>query len=199
MASNVKESLGSKLEAMDARMFYIILGVGLLLVFLLDYFLLMSPQLKTLAKINPEIKIIQEDITKARNNMQRLSQYEGQVRKYTADIERENVKVEPRDDVPLILEHISRIASEHKVKINQIMPNVIDSEIVLENDERVYYDLPIDLEAKATYHDLGRFVNAIEQGSIFLKVGELTIASIEGRKTLSVKVTFDALVYDEIQ
>lgn len=187
------------MEGMDAKVFYIILGVGLLLVFLLDYFLLMSPQLKTLAKINPEIKIIREDINKARDNIQRLAQYEGQVQKYRADIDRENTKVEPRDDVPLILEHISRVASEYKVKINQIMPNVIDSEIVLENDERVYYDLPIEIEAKAAYHDLGRFVNAIEQGSIYLQVGELTIAGIEGRKDLSVKVTFDALVYDEIQ
>ncbi len=198
MRSNVKESLGSKLEHMDAKVFYIILAVGLLVLFLLDYFVLMAPQLKTLSKINPEIKILREDISRARDNIQRLGNYESQVRKYEADIAVENKKVELRDEVPLILEHISRIAGENKVTINQIMPNVIDSEIVLENDERVYYDLPIDIEARAAYHDLGRFVNAIEQGSIFLKVGELTIAGVEGRKDLSIRITFDALVYDEI-
>lgn len=199
MKSNMRESIGGAFDGMDAKVFYLILGVGLLAVFLLDYFLLMSPQLKTLSKINPEIKILAEDITKARNSMQRLGQYQNQVSKLTTDIARENKKVELRDEVPLILEHISRIASEHKVQINQIMPNVIDSEIVLENEERIYYDMPIDIEAKAAYHDLGRFVNAIEKGSIFLKVGELTIAGIEGRKDLSIKITFDALVYDEIR
>ncbi|MCA9393380.1 MAG: type 4a pilus biogenesis protein PilO [Candidatus Omnitrophica bacterium] len=199
MKSSMKETIGGTFEGMDAKVFYLILGVGLLAVFLLDYFLLMAPQLKTLSKINPEIKILGEDIGKARNNIQRLAQYQSQVTKLTADIALENKKVELRDEVPLILEHISRVAGEYKVKINQIMPNVIDSEIVLENDERIYYDLPIDIEARAGYHDLGRFVNAIEQGSIFLKVGELTIAGIEGRKDLSIKVTFDALVYDEIK
>lgn len=199
MKSNLKESIRSKMDGMDAKMFYVILGVALLAVFLLDYFLLMSPQLNTLTKINPEIKQLQEDITKAKNNSQRLPQYEGQVVQLEADIKQENTKVELRDEVPLILEHISRIASENKVKINQIMPNVIDSEIVLENDERIYYDLPIDIEAKAAYHNVGRFVNAIEKGPIFLSVGELTVAAIEGRKQLSVKITFDALVYDEIE
>ena len=198
MKNNLKDSLGSKFEGMDDKALYIIFGVVLLAVFLLDYFFLMRPQLNTLTKINPEIKILQEDITKARNDITRVGQYQDQVQQYKSKIDVENTKVELRDEVPLILEHISRIADDHKVKINQIMPNVIDSEIVLENDERIYYDLPIDLEARASFHDLGRFVNAIEQGPIFLKVGELTIAGIENRKQLSIKVTFDALVFDEI-
>ncbi|MBZ0165567.1 MAG: type 4a pilus biogenesis protein PilO, partial [Candidatus Omnitrophica bacterium] len=177
---------------------YYVFGVVLLTVFLLDYFLLMAPQLNTLAKINPEIKILREDIDKARNDIARIGQYQSQVKKFQEDINQENKKVELRDEVPLILEHISRVADQNKVILNQIMPNVIDSQIVLENDERIYYDLPIDIEARASYHDLGRFINAIEQGPIFLKVGEMTMASIENRKQLSIKVTFDALVYDEI-
>lgn len=198
MKSNFKDSLSSKFQGMDDKTLYYVFGVVLLTVFLLDYFLLMRPQLNTLAKINPEIKILREDIGKARNDIARIGQYQSQVKKFQADINQENKKVELRDEVPLILEHISRIADQNKVTINQIMPNVIDSEIVLENDERIYYDLPIDIEARASYHDLGRFVNAIEQGPIFLKVGEMTMASIENRKQLSIKLTFDALVYDEI-
>jgi len=197
MKNDLKEKFNEKFEKMDDKTLYYIFGGILLLVFLLDYFVLMRPQLATLTKINPELKILSTDIEKAKVEITKLDQYKKEVVRMEDAIKKENEKVEPREEVPLILEHVSRLANTNGVKINQIMPNVIDSEIVLENNERVYYLLPIEIEAKAGYHNLGRFINTIEQGEIFLKVKKLTIAAVANTKEHSIKLTLDAIVYEK--
>ncbi|MBP9854561.1 MAG: type 4a pilus biogenesis protein PilO [Candidatus Omnitrophica bacterium] len=197
MKNNVKEQFKEKFEKMDEKTIYIIFAAVLFSVFLLDYFVLMRPQLAALTKINPEIKILSDDIAKAKIDITKLDQYQKNVVELEEGIQKENKKVEPKEDVPLILEHISRLANKNGVKINQIMPNAVDSEIVLENNERVYYSLPIEVEAKAGYHNFGRFINAIENGDKFLRVKKLTMASMAGAKDHSVKLTLEAIVYEK--
>lgn len=199
MKNDLKDKISEKFEKMDDKTLYYIFGGVLLLVFLLDYFVLMRPQLATLTKINPELKILAGDIEKAKTEITKLDQYKKEVSRLEDAIKKENEKVEPREEVPLILEHISRLANTNGVKITQIMPNVIDSEIVLENNDRVYYSLPIDIEAKAGYHNFGRFIDTIEQGEIFLQVKKLTIASTANTKDHSIKLTLDAIVYEKAE
>ncbi|MGE0269003.1 MAG: type 4a pilus biogenesis protein PilO [Candidatus Omnitrophota bacterium] len=197
MKNDLKEKFNEKFEKLDDKTLYYIFGGVLLLVFLLDYFVLMRPQLATLTKINPELKILAVDIDKAKGEIMKLDQYQKEVARLEGVIKKENEKVEPREEVPLILEHVSRLANDNGVKINQIMPNVIDSEIVLENNDRVYYALPIEIEARAGYHNLGRFIDVIERGEIFLKVTKLTIASSTNTKEHSIKLTLGAIVYEK--
>ncbi len=195
---DVKEKISSTVEKLDDKTIYYILGGILLVVFLLDYFVLMRPQLATLTKINPEIKKLSDDISRAKTDIQRLPQYKKQMAGLEAKIADENGKMELREEVPLILEHLSQIALKHDVKINQIMPNNIDSEIILENEDRVYYSMPIEIEARAGYHNFGKFIDAVEKGGIFLKVKTMMVASSGDKREHVIKLTLESIVYEEL-
>lgn len=191
------DQFSSLLDNIDEKTRYYIFGGILLFFFLLDYFLLMGPQLGALSKINPEIKILKEDISKAKTNIKMTSQYENQVDDLKRKVAIMNLRVKSREEVPMILENISVLANTNGVKIDNIMPSTADQEILLENDERIYYSLPITLEASSGYHDFGRFINNIETGDIFLKINTFTISSGKDSKRHNINLILGAVVFEE--
>ncbi len=182
----------------EQKKMYVFLGI-LLLVFVLDYFIIMRTQIKTLSKISPEIEVLSKDLKKTKNDLLRLNQYRKDVRKSSDEVEDLNERIRSREEVPLILEHISRIANDNGVVINQIIPDTKDQELLLENEEREYYALPINLEAKGAYHNVGRFLNSIENNEAYINVGKFSITSKIGKKKHAVQLTFKAIVFENVE
>ena len=191
------EKIKSALANLDEKNRYYIFGGILLFVFLLDYFLLMRPQLGALAKLNPENKILSEEIQKAKDDIQQLTHYQKEVEKAKQKVEEVNLKVRSREEVSAILETITLLANKNGVKIEQITPDTTDQKVLLDNKERKYYALPIDVQAKAGYHDLGRFLNQVETEGLFLAVNNFTISSSGELRYQNVKLTLKAIVFEE--
>ena len=177
--------------------YYIFIGI-LVFVFLMDYFLLMSRQLSALRKINPEISLLSEDIKKVKNDMKKLDTYRADLEEISKKFEEANLKVKSRDEVSVILEYIANTASETGVKIDQIMPDTLDQELLTENNQRKYFDLPIYMEARSDYHSFGRFFNKFEQNDISLRIGSYTIVVTNDTRSHSIKLTFRATVYEDV-
>jgi len=159
---------------------------------------LMSPQLAAFDKINPEINRVADKIEKAKSDMKKLDTYQSDLEKLSKKFEEANLKVKSRDEVPSILEHIANIAHASGVKIDQIMPDSLDQALLTENKQRRYYDLPIYMEARSSYHNLGRFLNELGQNEISLRIGSFTIVATNDTRYHLVKLTFKATVYEEI-
>ena len=192
-----KEKIQDKLSTLSDKQIYWLFAGILLTVFLLDFLLLMQPQLKTLSKINPKIKLVKEDIKKAEGNIAKTEYYRGEVKKLESDLNSVNINVLHRQDIPLILEKISRISNKNKVRIDQVMPDTISQELLLENDEKRYYILPIEVEGKSAYHDFGRFIEAIEKEDIYLSVHSFNLSAKAGSKQHTLALTLHAVVYEE--
>ena len=67
-------------SADDKQKIYIFWGI-VFLVFVLDYFLVMGPQIRTLTKINPEIKLLAEQLEKTNNDFKRVGQYREEIQR----------------------------------------------------------------------------------------------------------------------
>src|SRR3972149_1490460 len=122
----------------EKKRFYLFIGV-LVFVFLLDYLILMRPQLSTLMKINPEINILSQDIKQTQDDLLKISFYKSEVDRLRKNIKEVNQMIRSKDEVPLILERISRLANQNSIKIDQIMPNTQGQEILLDNKEQKYF------------------------------------------------------------
>lgn len=190
------DQVKAKLENMDEKQRYYIFGGMLVFIFLLDYYILMKPQLAALAEINPKIEILQEDLKKAKSDIKNLDQYNADVEKLRSDVDVINLRVEARNEVPLILERISVMANQNNVRLEQIMPNTLDQEKILENNDRSYYSLPILVEAKTGYHNFGKFLNQIERSNVFLRIDNFTIASSTDTKNHAIKIRLETVIYD---
>jgi len=186
------------LDKIEGKNSYYVFVAMLLIISLLDYFLLMSPQLGALRKISPEIKILAEDLDKAKSNMNKVDSYRTELERLTQNLDSANVKIKSRNEVPVVLERIASLASETGVKIDQIMPDTLAQELITENNQRKYFALPIYMEARSGYHDFGKFLNKMEQDDISLKIGSFTIVATSDNRYHAVKLTFQATLYEEI-
>lgn len=175
---------------------YFLIG-ALLFVFFLDYFILMRPQLVTLTKINPEIKMLSRDIEKAREDIQKLSFYQSEVKRLESLLAETSQKVKSKEEVSIILEQISRMANQNNVKIDQFMPFVEDQKVLLDDNKRSYYALPILVQGRSGYHDLGRFLNQLEKSNLFLYVTSFSIIAGEDARAHALKMNLQAIVFEE--
>jgi len=189
-------SIFTKVEGKNR--YYVFVGI-LFFVLLLDYFILMRPQLGALKKINPEIKTLSENIKKAKEDIKKLNTYKSDLEKVSQKFEEANLKVKSRDEISFVLEYIARIANETGVKIDQIMPDTLGQELLTENNQRKYFDLPVYMEARSGYHNFGRFINKIEQNDISLRVGTFTVVVTNDKRLHTIKMTFKATIFEEVE
>ena len=198
MNLDITEKLSPLLDKIGGKGRYYIFGAFLLLIFALDYIFLMRPQFTALNKINPEIKIVSDQINKAKEDMTKLDSYRKDLQNMSSKFAEAKVSVRSRDEVSMILEHIAYIANETGVKIDQIMPDMLEQELLTENNQVKYYDLPIYLETRCGYHNLGRFLNRLDTEDISLRVGGFTVAATNDMQHHMVKLTLKATVFEEI-
>lgn len=166
-----------RLKKLDPKYHYYILGGALLFVFLLNYFLLLRPLLGSLNKVNTQISELKHNLTDVKTDIARVDQNREQLEKIRNEVNEVKVKIRSAQEVPVILEDISRIATAQGIKIEQLMP-LKDQKVLLAKQKDVeYYALPILIQARSAYHDLGRWLEQLEQEKIFYGLGNLSIVS----------------------
>ncbi|MCA9401760.1 MAG: type 4a pilus biogenesis protein PilO [Candidatus Omnitrophica bacterium] len=194
---NLIEKLKPYLDKIDNRnKTYILIGV-LVSIVIFDFTLLLWPQISTLSKIGPEITKLETDLEQTRNDILRMNQYQKQVEEYREKLKIVEKKILSKEEIPIILEKISRLAIENGVVIEQIVPGTDSAELILESGGKNYFSLPIRIQADSGYHQFGRFLNQIEREEINMKVGDFTIASRMDMKEHAVEMVLIAVVFDE--
>jgi Tfp pilus assembly protein PilO len=196
---SISEKISSVLENLDDKQRYGIFAGILLFVFLLNFFVLMQPQLTSLSKISPEIKTLKTDVKTATDNIARTSHYRGEVDRLRDGFERINFKIKKKEELPIILEKISVIADNNSIKLDHISPNSQDEEIILENNQRTYYHLPISIKARGAYHNFGKFLNDIENEDSFIGIGTFSITKSTDTRKHAIVMVLKAMVYEEVE
>lgn len=186
-----------RLKKLDPKYHYYLLGGVLLLVFLADYFLLLRPLLGSLNKLSSQTAELRHNIEDAKTDIARIGQNRDQLEKIRNQVNEVKVKIRSAQEVPLILEDISRIASENGVKIDQLMP-LKDQKVLLAKQKDVeYYALPIMVQARSPYHELGRWLAQLESEKVFYGIGNLSIMT-NPKDTMrhQVQITLKAAIFE---
>lgn len=76
-------------------------------------------------------------------------------------------------DLPAFIEELSKIAQDADVKITLIKPIKTDTTRKKEG----LISMPVQIEASCGYHELGKFVNSLENHTRFVKVNDIKIKS----------------------
>lgn len=179
---------------------YYILGGLLLVIFLVDYFLVMAPQLGTLRVLNPKITLLATDIKTAEENNRMYHQYQLDQERLRDKIGIISQRIISKEEVPVIMERISRMANKAGVKIDQIMPLKGSEEMVMKNNEGKYYSLPILVDARTGFHDFGRFINELEKNDVFLSITNFTFAADANDTVRHVaKLTVKVIIFEKAE
>ena len=133
--------------------------------------------MSSLNKINPKIKLAADELKSSEENIDKTAFFTSENAKLKVKFDQMSSRVKGRDEMPLILERISRLALKYNIKIDQMTPDLTKQKILLKEKDRNYYALPIKIDAKSDYHSFGRFLNEVETDELFLMVGKFKIAT----------------------
>jgi len=178
----MKMDLSKILEAFNSlneQARYSILGGVVVLVLLLDVFLLVLPQCGSIVDINDQIKTLSTDTAQVLTDKQRINQLKKSLDQTRSTLEAMNIKIRPLQEVPAILDTISRIANEYEVKIDKLVPQKQEQESLTQAEEGHYYALPIVIQARCGYHMFGRFLNKLENENLYFSLKDLVVQNDE--------------------
>lgn len=154
-------------------------AIILLLLLYIDFAFILKSQFNLWKSVDPKIAQLKKDIKKLNDDLAILSvavkgkqeaQETGQV---TAE------KIIREEKIPNLLEEISKIANKREVKIMQIKPlsHPPTAKPKLTTATAKFFPVLIKLDLLGGYHHLGRFINDLENASVFMEVENLTISS----------------------
>jgi Tfp pilus assembly protein PilO len=158
---------------------YSIFGFFVLLVVLSDVFFLVLPQCGSIVDVNNQIKQLSQDTAQVLNDKQRIDQLKNNLEQTRLTLDAMNAKVRPLQEVPAILDAISRIANKYDVKIDQLIPQKQVQESLTQSEDGHYYALPIAIQARCGYHMFGRFLNKLENSDLYFSLKDLIIQDDE--------------------
>lgn len=183
----------------DVRTRYYLFAAFLAVVFVLDIVVFMGPQIRSMNKVGAENRKLLEDIKLAKSEIGKIETYRSNVKDLQTEVQKVGFKIKLKEEVPLILERISQIATSNDIKIDQIMPTAQAQETIIENNERRFSYLPIVIEAKGGYHNVGRFINQLELDEIFLKLSTFSMSYSTDPRYHKIKMTFNSIISEDVK
>ncbi len=154
-----------KLAFLDDKKFILITLILAVLLYV-DFAYLIKSQFKGIKKnakkierLNKEIETLSRDLARAKQEKPKAEQ---------AIKAKEFI---PPDSLPYLLQTISSIANKNNVKISEIKPSKIEASAQFKDISAQ----TISLSLFCDYHNLGRFINDLENQKEFISVEEMII------------------------
>jgi len=165
---NKKETL-----LLAAAVFFVLIGAYL--------FTFVKPKVVELITLFKDMRVMKSDITRVQNALAR----EGMLKKKLLSMQEKvtlyEKKLPTEHEVPMLLEELSKMAKETYVKILGISPVYVKIGSVDEKP-KPYKEIPISIHALSGYHQLGAFINKLENAGRFMKVSDIQIRTSNKNK-----------------
>lgn len=164
-----------------------LLVLCILVILYIDYSFIINPQINNLKLLKPKIATLKKDIDVLSKDLANLSQFKKEQSNNTGA---KNIKVISEKELSFLSEDISNIANKNNMRIMQINPlkakdtketkNAKETkdgkEVKKETKAANFTTFNIGLDLSGSYHNLGKFVNELENGDKFLAVQAIKIA-----------------------
>ncbi|MDD3374850.1 MAG: type 4a pilus biogenesis protein PilO [Candidatus Omnitrophica bacterium] len=161
-------------EMAEKMKYYLLAGLVVFILFF-DYVLFMRFQINALKSISPKNIELSENLKELKRNLENMPHYQKEVSRLREKLVRVDASVLSREEIPMMLEKISRLAIAAGVQIDQIMPLKDSQELVLEREGAKYFALPIYVKGQGGYHAIGELFSRIEGDQIFMNIEDFDI------------------------
>ena len=152
-------------------MMLIAASVGAVILYLYVNFLLL-PQIRGAVKAYNNAKKIYAEVKASERAVSEVDGLKRQVSQYQNKIESYEKMLPVEQEIPKLLEDLSNMAKESSVKIVGITPLQAKEP---QTSEQIYQEIPILINARSGYHELGKFLSDLEGAGRFMKVVDINI------------------------
>jgi len=191
MALDLKNINLKNIDLKDTKTQTVILMIVLgVIVAVLYIFYIFLPQVTGDINIIGKTIGMRTDIREAGSLMAEKGTLKKKAQDYNEKIEVYEKKLPAQQEIPSLLEDLSRMARNANITIIGITPVILKGQ--KEKKVQVYQEIPILITAKSSYHELGRFLSNLENGDRFIKVVDI---SIKTNATAPKKHDIELMVY----
>jgi len=153
--------------------------VAALLILVGYFYFFLRPSMTKLFGLIPKIgerkasiKSVQDDLFHEARLNSRVEALHEKLGGYEKRLSREK-------EIPMLLESLSEIAKKSGVKILGITPGAgaLKTQGAADKGESVYQEVPIAISAQSGYHELGVFINRLENDQRYMQISDMKITS----------------------
>ncbi len=142
-----------------------------LIVLLMFHFIFLRPRIYKLRKLNPQLINLVRNVKNTERDKASLHILKKRLEDLRTKVNFYGEKLPREKEMSSLLGNLSQVAKKSDVKIVEIHPR--DKEAQRSGD--MYLSIPIAINAKCGYHQLGAFINELETGPRFVKIGDIKI------------------------
>lgn len=174
-----------------------LLVVGIIAVY---FKFLLNPKIHSLILYSGEVRQMLQKVNEAENEIAVIPKNKQKIADLKEKISFNEKNMPTKKEIPALLGELSSFAQSANVKILAIQPyEKSDEELeISEKKKEPYFEVPIRIEARAAYHNLGVFINKLETADRFMKITDLRIESnIETPALQSIRLFISTYVLPE--
>jgi len=116
---------------------------------------------------------ISADLKDAEKDIANIPAFEKNIGACREKVDRYEKMLPAEQEIPSLLENLSSMAKISNIKIVGIMPVAVKED--KSKKPQVYQEIPILINAKSGYHELGKFLSSMENSDRFMKVADIQI------------------------
>ena len=151
-----------------------VVAAAVMLFMTLDYFLLISPLADAFMKTGPKLAAMKRDLQGLREDKRNQGLIEENWERTKIKIAETEKSFVASNELPALLENLSQLAQDTHVRIVSLKPNESSAKAA---KSKPYFSIPIEINASAGTHELGKFLSKLENGPIFFRIVDIKIAA----------------------
>jgi Tfp pilus assembly protein PilO len=158
-------------SGLDDKKIVAVILVLLIVVIFLDFRFITGKQVQGIRSLGPKIAKLQKDTDSVKKDLARIKALKSKQAEPQISLAKAR-KIVSQEEIAYILQQVSEMANKNDVRIMQMKPS---QEKGAQTEKLI--PLLITLDLVCDYHHLGKFINDMENGQIFLAVQGMKISS----------------------
>ena len=152
----------------------IMIGALVGFLFFFDYFVFIQPSLAILNRVIPELNTVKSDLWSLDTDKKNRELIKLRWRQTKYAIFKEEQHFISPDELSILLENISALAADSRVKITSLVPfDKKNTEV--KKEKELYSSVPIEIAGLAGAHEFGAFLAKLENNSTFYRIDYVNI------------------------
>ena len=158
----------------DRRTYLILVASVLFAVLYLS--LVIFPKTNALFKSSRSVREIRDNMELVKSRLNRMDALNKKLEKLRVEYKGYSKQLPSEKEMSRLLEDLAATAKKSDVKLISVTP--LEADETDKASGKIYYrSIPITVTAKAGYHQLGHFVNNLEQGGRFITIQDIKITN----------------------
>ena len=171
----------------------VLLGVVVVTAAVCSWIFYIAPRIKVFSMGGEEIRELEEKYKKAKQTIERAERSEKRLKELQEDLSSFDRDIPPETKDEWILGKVNAVCREIDIKYESLIPQA-PVEFKEKTVGKAYIWKRVKLKIKCGYHELGRFLNRLENSSPFIAVSGLSVETThkEDRQDVSFSISYVA-------